>query len=285
MPDSVALRMLPCYHTELHSGIVLLYKQVLIPYTPLTHRSGQGSIMKQIKQVLATISVIAACNGAFIQVAQAEVVSIKMTGTISRGYDGLGIFGTPGADLTGQNFAQFISTNLADGYERNFRPDAATLGYIKQTGATLNGSAQVGTHRFQWTVTDARGIFDMYNTLSSRHYFVDYLNIQGDGANAITADGYKLSAGMFVQSTSQPFLNSLDTSQSVTFNPQGLSTRSLFILQRDGNTTYFESTPLASSIALNPVPEPETWAMLVAGIGMLGFAARRKSRAREQRVA
>lgn len=237
--------------------------------------------MNQLTKAFATIAV---ASIVWSGVAHAEVVSIKLTGTISRGYDGLGIFGTPGADLTGQNFAQFISTNLSDGYERNFQPDAATLGYIKQTDAILNGSSQVGTHSFQWTVTDARGIFDMINTLSSRHYFVDYLNIQGDGANAFTADGYKLTANNFVQSTSQPFLNSLDTSQSAAFNPQGLSTRSLFILQRDGNTTYFESTPLASSIALNPIPEPETWAMLVAGIGMLGIAARRRSRVSEQRL-
>lgn len=237
-----------------------------------------------MNQLTRTLAIIAVGSSIWCGMARGEVVSIKLTGTISRGYDGLGIFGTPGADLTGQNFAQFISTNLADGYERNFRPDVATLGYIKQTDAILNGSSQVGTQSFQWTVTDARGIFDMYNTLSSRNYFVDYLNIQGDGANAFTADGYKLTANNFVQSTTQPFLNSLDTSQSVTFNPQGLSTRSLFILQRDGKTTYFESTPLASAIALNPIPEPETWAMLVAGMVMLVFAARHKGKAREQRL-
>lgn len=239
--------------------------------------------MKQLNQALAIVAVFAACNGAFIHVAQAEVVSIKLTGTISRGYDGLGIFGTPGADLTGQNFAQFISANLA-GYEQNYRRDAATLEYVKQTDATLSGSSQVGSHNFQWTVGNARGIFDMYNTLTSRHYFVDSLVLQGDGFDARTADGANLMASNSVYSTTTPFLNSLDTTQRTAINPAGLVSRAFFVIQRDGMTTYFESSPLASTIALNPVPEPETWAMLVAGIGMLGFAARRKGRAREQRL-
>ena len=31
-------------------------------------------------------------------------------------------------------------------------------------------------------------------------------------------------------------------------------------------------------VSIAPVPEPETWAMMAAGLGLVGFAARRRSR-------
>lgn len=44
--------------------------------------------------------------------------------------------------------------------------------------------------------------------------------------------------------------------------------------------TLFSDEPFtrASFMVSAPVPEPETWAMLLAGIGMLGVIARRRSR-------
>lgn len=41
-----------------------------------------------------------------------------------------------------------------------------------------------------------------------------------------------------------------------------------------GTTTYF--TTRVTSLA--PVPEPGTWALMISGLGLLGFAARRKTR-------
>ena len=34
-----------------------------------------------------------------------------------------------------------------------------------------------------------------------------------------------------------------------------------------------------SSVALQPVPEPETYALMLAGLGLLGAAARRRNKA------
>lgn len=50
-----------------------------------------------------------------------------------------------------------------------------------------------------------------------------------------------------------------------------------------GNDYYFKVTGMATgtaggsySFALAPVPEPETWAMLLAGMGIMGVVARRR---------
>lgn len=44
-----------------------------------------------------------------------------------------------------------------------------------------------------------------------------------------------------------------------------------------GNSKAFAATDVAGfAAAVSPVPEPETWAMLLAGLGLAGFAARRR---------
>ena len=40
---------------------------------------------------------------------------------------------------------------------------------------------------------------------------------------------------------------------------------------------YGPTTTISFLTRLSPVPEPGTWAMMIAGLGMLGFAARRKA--------
>jgi hypothetical protein len=51
-----------------------------------------------------------------------------------------------------------------------------------------------------------------------------------------------------------------------------------------GNDRYFSSRFLGNYLALNaaPVPEPETWAMAILGLGLVGAAARHARRERVQ---
>lgn len=41
---------------------------------------------------------------------------------------------------------------------------------------------------------------------------------------------------------------------------------------------YFELAPEAVRISVSAVPEPQTWAMMLAGLGLAGFAARRRAK-------
>jgi hypothetical protein len=67
------------------------------------------------------------------------------------------------------------------------------------------------------------------------------------------------------------------------FNANGLTAGNYYIsvegvVQGAGGGSYTSNVNLA---ALAPVPEPETYAMMVAGLGLLGFVARRKKNAKQ----
>jgi hypothetical protein len=48
-----------------------------------------------------------------------------------------------------------------------------------------------------------------------------------------------------------------------------------FVLGANGND-YTDSTKFSATIAIAPIPEPETYAMMLAGLGLLGFVGRRR---------
>ena len=68
----------------------------------------------------------------------------------------------------------------------------------------------------------------------------------------------------------------LDNIEGLTFGPSFNGAATL-ILASDNN---FSGTQFTQFVALTlaPIPEPETWAMLAAGLGALGFVARRRRR-------
>lgn len=79
---------------------------------------------------------------------------------------------------------------------------------------------------------------------------------------------YNLALGNDVNAT--PFLQVGDTSVELrTINPSN-----------DDNVfgLFFSSTFQIDDVVTSPVPEPETYAMLLAGLGLLGFSARRQKR-------
>lgn len=63
-------------------------------------------------------------------------------------------------------------------------------------------------------------------------------------------------------------------------NTDGIVDNGTFWFSNDSTGAYFDgraiSTEIAFSVTISAVPEPETCAMLLAGLGLVGFAARRK---------
>jgi choice-of-anchor C domain-containing protein len=60
--------------------------------------------------------------------------------------------------------------------------------------------------------------------------------------------------------------------QSFTFIATGISTELSFASTTDGNAGI-----ALDNITITPVPEPETYALMLAGLGLVGFAARRRA--------
>lgn len=115
---------------------------------------------------------------------------------------------------------------------------------------------------------DACGVYDIYDlngnllTASFIDTKKDSTGIAFDGVNFLVSD---LRNGKIetYDGTTGAFISSL------TLTPKTA-----------GGTFLIEdlSVDYATRIDINPVPEPETYAMMLAGLGLLGFMARRKKR-------
>lgn len=68
-------------------------------------------------------------------------------------------------------------------------------------------------------------------------------------------------------STSGRFTSTLLTAESATLSPAATYT---LVVSGGGTGSY------SGSVMLSPVPEPETYAMMLAGLGVMGFIARRR---------
>ncbi|WP_251140815.1 FxDxF family PEP-CTERM protein [Rhodoferax sp. U11-2br] len=86
-----------------------------------------------------------------------------------------------------------------------------------------------------------------------------------DGANNTLGNAYTLLAG------ESYVLTVTGVTKALTSGVNG----SLSITVRSGGVSIL---PDQSLPAITPVPEPETWAMLLAGLGFVGFVARRRAR-------
>lgn len=233
--------------------------------------------MSQITRTLVPMAIVVA-GSIWSSTAQALVVTTAISGTILTGFDGLGIFGPTDGILDGLSFSQTVSTDLAQGYHLEAVGASPLMYYVNPANASFNGSTQVGASNFQWTVSHTRGEFGMFNWGTHGIAQPDQIYLSMLSYDGRTPDGSQLVTENHIISWTQPFLTSQDPTQRLTLNANYLETATLFYLKRDDMATYWVSTPVLSRAALNPIPEPETWAMLVTGIGMLGFLARRRAR-------
>jgi hypothetical protein len=101
-----------------------------------------------------------------------------------------------------------------------------------------------------------------------------------DAANLgldITALSLYGSGGDLIANGSSSMTGAVDV---WTISADALATGNYY-LQVSGTLVSNAGASFGGSVALNPVPEPETYGMMIAGLGVLGFLARRRKAANQ----
>ena len=83
----------------------------------------------------------------------------------------------------------------------------------------------------------------------------DSYNLLSDGTVSVTGSTFSSGTGNNAESTLYTFVDAMGF-----------------------NSLTFSTTGVAFEVAVSPVPEPETYALLLAGLGALGFVIRRRKR-------
>lgn len=133
---------------------------------------------------------------------------------------------------------------------------------LADPAASLDPSSN-GT--YTWTTTFDLTGYDATTASLSGQFAADnsaaaYLNGYAIGSSS----SYRNWSGF--ASTSGDFLSGVNTLSFVVTN----------YAQNSGNPTGIRAEFISSGVAVAAVPEPETYAMLLSGLGLLGFSARRR---------
>ena len=201
--------------------------------------------------------------------------TVTFNGTIEQGFDNSGVFGVAGTNLRGLSFSQTVSIDTA--------PPAWTV----QNGSPIHQDISGYGPRFTDTVTvnghsvtfqvaaTSYGRQFLFDEFSTRHTGADYLYSDQRGMTG-PGNGDTLRAFQYANSYNTGFVPGLDFNQSISHAGSGLTTWSEFVITGQNHANFFGN---ANSVAVNAVPEPETYAMMVVGLLGLGWAVRRKAKA------
>lgn len=192
----------------------------------------------------------------------ATTFTVNYSGTLNSFTDTSGIFGTAGATIASSPFSASFTIDTADGtYWNNSNGSGWTQNSLASSNVTttINGRAftlaTLSAGSFQTPPSWQGSFLSSYTGLSSENIFVlsnlyFYTYIPGAFPGFGTNFDITAPAGSFTQ-----FDGSLDNDYF-----SGVVTNVRYVNQ------------------LSAVPEPASWAMMLTGFGMLGWAMRRARR-------
>lgn len=161
------------------------------------------------------------------------------------------------------------------------------LDALKPANIALAGSSAVAPTAFS-----QQAAIDLGRLYTNHHAAVDLTSSSGtneaafqlaiweivnerSGAYSLAGGDFKASGNSFVNALAATWLNELGTASVSQYDANIWAVQST---QTTGHG-YAQDVVVFSKIP-PPVPEPETYAMLLAGLGLMGFAARRKNKSR-----
>lgn len=205
--------------------------------------------------------------------AAAVVRVATYTGTLASGYDLAGIFGAANSDLTNLPYVATITYDTLKG-----------LRYINGAGYPGSDEVQGGTFNgLSSPITDFKVTIKSMNYSFVFSYFSDVttastLQQNYSSASASGQDGFSdfvyvqaFGSGLFPISLETNFLSTADLRGD--FNIISADHQVILAQGRlNSPGVYSVSDPLPP--AVNTVPEPTSWAMFIAGFGLIGSMLR-----------
>ena len=126
---------------------------------------------------------------------------------------------------------------------------------------------------------DGQNTFLLFTAPGTGNYTFDATLNRGDSGDGVNVFTYNNLQGGLTQVGTVDAGNPTFTYTGTQFFTQGQVVGIGIDRGGAGNTYFNDSTLLSGSIS-GPVPEPATWAMMIAGFGLAGFALRRRSMVR-----
>jgi choice-of-anchor C domain-containing protein len=168
--------------------------------------------------------------------------------------------------------------------------------YVPNGGYTMVGAGSTDIPFWTIGATSIDLILNSYGSIGTGSTSVDMLGTPGPGeisqafnynANTTYTLSFDLSRNPYgsytalevdVNGNQTVFVGTgTPTTHTLTFTTGALAGTQLLKFSSVGGDYY--SGAVLDNVVLTAVPEPETYAMLVAGLGLVGFAARRKKQA------
>jgi hypothetical protein len=141
--------------------------------------------------------------------------------------------------------------------------DAAFFGALFEG----NNAGNTFTDRYDFTTSIAGALTaDLFSGSGNARNGLDITGFGLYGASGLILDGTQLSTGRL---------------DEWTLTADGLAAGTYYV-QVTGSVMSNAAGKYNASVALAPVPEPETYGMMLGGLGLLGFAARRRKGKSEQ---
>lgn len=160
-----------------------------------------------------------------------------------------------------------------------FAPISAYINCCGIDGNTYPAANGVAAAFFGWGQMAGGTLFQDLTTVANQTYTVNfsYGAISGSALQTLTVEasnGQTLLGSLGVSAYGTTNQAALVSPYSFSFIATGTSTRLLF---RDTSLTTDNTDALIDNVSVAAaVPEPETYAMLLAGLGLMGLVARRR---------
>jgi hypothetical protein len=236
-----------------------------------------GMSPMKIKLFAAAAAVALSAFAGQVQAA-GETWTVTTTGHIASGRDWSGVFGTT-VDLAGMSYTQSITASID--------PEQWSSGGSGSYNLKVEGSGPSFTDTV--TINGNTVTFTTIGTFQGRQFVSNGFSqggpsgIAADGILSyqigMTADGNQVYAENNVYNYYGAFVPALLLGQTLSQDTTGPLFGTDIHFGVSGNQQAFfdgSGDSIVVTTTALPVPEPETYAMLLAGLGLVGFATRRK---------